>query len=65
MKSFALVSLFIASVASYSAGPPSFVCNDPFLKPKHDGNDFQTSPSPFEKHIYYVYADVDRIFVAI
>ena len=48
MKSFALVSLFIVSVTSYSAGPPDFVCDDPFLKPKHDGNDFQTSPSPFE-----------------
>jgi len=48
MKSFALVGIFIVSVTSYSAGPPNFVCDDPDLKPKHDGNDFQTSPSPFE-----------------
>ena len=48
MKFFILASLLIASVKSYSTGPPSFVCDDPDLKPKHDGNDFQTSPSPFE-----------------
>merc|ERR1712141_858103 len=48
MKFFILVSLLIASVKSYRTGPPSFVCDDPDLKPKHDGNDFQTSPSPFE-----------------
>ena len=48
MKSFALICLFIASAASYSAGPPDFVCDDPKLQPKHDGNDFQTSESPFE-----------------
>ena len=48
MKSFALVALFIASAASYSVGPPDFVCDDPKLQPKHDGNDFQKSESPFK-----------------
>ena len=48
MNSIALICVFIASVSSYSTGPPDFVCQDPNLQPKHDDNTFQTSPSPFE-----------------
>ena len=48
MKSSALICIFIVSVTSYSTGPPNFICDDPELKPKHDGNDFQEGPSPFE-----------------
>ena len=51
MKSLALISLFIVSVASYSTGPPNFVCDDPALQPKHDGNDFQKGPSPFKLNV--------------
>lgn len=43
----AFIALFVVCVNSYSTGPPTFVCDDPELKPSHDGADFQDGPSPF------------------
>ena len=56
----AFIALLVVCVNSYSTGPPTFVCDDPELKPSHDGADFQEGPSPFE-----LIVEPRRTFIAV